>query len=76
MQVQEHTAISTALHLPKVWERFIDDIYSILKCTHLENFFHYINNLHQNIKFTAEKENNGELALLDTLFDTYLTLDT
>ena len=34
---------------------------------HLENFFHHINNLHQNIKFTMEKESNGQLAFLDTL---------
>ena len=43
------------------------DIYSILKRTHLENFFHHVNNLHQNIKFTREEESNGELAFLDTL---------
>ena len=67
MQAYECTAISTALHPPKVWERFVDDVYSILKRTHLENFFHHINNLHQNIKFTMEEESNGELAFLDTL---------
>ena len=38
-----------------------------LKRTHLENFFHHINNLIQNIKFTMEEESNGELAFLDTL---------
>ena len=67
MQAYERTAITTALHLPKAWERFADEVYSILKCKHLENFFHHINNLHQNIKFTMEEENNGELAFLDTL---------
>ena len=67
MQAYERTAITTALHLPKAWERFADEVYSILKCKHLENFFHHINNLHQNIKFTMEEESNGELALLDTL---------
>ena len=67
MQAYERTAITTPLHPPKVWEQFVDDFYSILKRTHLENFFHHINNPHQNIKFTMEEESNGELAFLDTL---------
>ena len=66
IQTHERTAISMALHPPKVWEQFADGVCSILKRTHLENFFHHINNLHQNIKFTAEEESNGELAFLDT----------
>ena len=67
MQAYERTAITTALHPPKVWERFVDEVYSILKRTHFENFFHHISNLHQNIKFTMAKESNGELVFLDTL---------
>ena len=68
MQAYEHTPITTApMHPPKVWEQFADDVYSILKRTHLENFFHHVNKLHQNIKFTMEEESNGELAFLDTL---------
>ena len=35
MQAHEKTAISMALYPPKVWEQFIDGVYSILKCTHL-----------------------------------------
>ena len=31
MQAHEQTAISTKLHAPKVWERFIDEVYAILK---------------------------------------------
>ena len=67
MQAYERTAITTALHPPKVWEQFVDDVYSILRRTHLENFFHHINNLYQNIWFTMEEKSNGKLAFLDTL---------
>ena len=65
--MQAYTTITTALHHPKVWERFVDNVCSILKHTHLEKFSHYINNLHQNIKFTMEGESNAELAFLDKL---------
>ena len=35
MQAHERTAISTALHPPKVWKQFVDDVYSIVKRTHV-----------------------------------------
>ena len=66
-KTEKQTAISTALHPPEGWEQFVDDVYSIIKRIHLENFFHHINNLHQKIAFTMEEESNGELAFLDTL---------
>ena len=66
-QGYERTAITTALHPPKVWERFVNDFYSILKRTYLDKFFQHINNRYQNIKFTLEEESNGELVFLDTL---------
>ena len=67
MQTYERTAITTALHPPKVWERFINDVYSIFKRTYLDKSFQYINNLYQNTKFTSEEESNGKLVFLDTL---------
>ena len=67
MQAHKRTARSTALHPLKIWEDFVDDVYSILKRTQLGNIFYHIKNLHQNIKFTMEKESNGELMFLDTL---------
>ena len=33
---------------------------------HIENFFRYINNLHQKIKFTIEEKSDRELAFLDS----------
>ena len=56
LQAHELTAISTALHHPKLWERYADSVYSVAKRTHLKNFFHHINNLHEKIKFTTEEE--------------------
>ena len=38
MQAYERTAVTTALHPPNVWERFVDDVYSILKRTHWKTF--------------------------------------
>ena len=64
VQAYECTATTTALHPSKVWERFVDDVYSILKRTHLESFFHHIKNLNQSIKFTVKEESNGELYFL------------
>ena len=49
IQAHVEAAISVALHPAKVWEQFVDDLYSILKPTHLGTFFHHISNQHQNI---------------------------
>ena len=67
MQAHKLTVISEALHPSKVLERFVDEVYSILKGTNLGNFFRHINNLHQNIKFTMEEESHGGLAFIETL---------
>ena len=67
MQAYLCTAVTTTLQPPKVQERFVEEVYSIITRTHLENFFHQIDNLHQNIKFNMEEESNGEVAFLDTL---------
>ena len=48
------SAMITALHPPKVWEQFVYDVCSILRCTYLENLFYHISNLHQNITFIEE----------------------
>ena len=56
MQAHKQTPISTAITPSKVWEQFVDDIYSIRKRTQLGKFFYHINNLHQNIKLTIDEE--------------------
>ena len=67
IQAHEHTALSTALHPPKIFVGFVDDVYSILRLNHLQKFLPHINNLHQNLKFTMEEESNRKLAFLNIL---------
>ena len=44
MQGYKRTVITTALYPPKVSERFVDDVYSIIKRTYL-NFFSVISTI-------------------------------
>ena len=55
------------LHSRNVREGFADDNYSTLKGKYLENFFNYINNIYQNIKFILEECSNVKLAFCDPL---------
>ncbi|XP_057296137.1 uncharacterized protein LOC130625075 [Hydractinia symbiolongicarpus] len=54
-------------HAPRVWKRFVDDVFLIIKRAHLDAFHEHINNLHPKIQFTTEHEKNGTLPFLDTL---------
>ena len=67
MQPLETTAITTADHPPKVWERHVDDVFSIVHKTYLQELLQHINNLHPQTQFTKEEENNPSLLFLDTL---------
>ena len=67
MQSLETTAITTADHPPKVWERHVNDVFSIVHKTYLQELLEHINNLHPQTQFTKEEENNSILPFLDTL---------
>ena len=64
---------------PKVWLRFIDDIFMIWEhgLESLNEFIEYLNNIHPTIKFTSEYSNE-KIAFLDTTvkIDDDLTLYT
>ena len=51
----ETTAITTADTPQRIWERHVDDVFSILRRCNLEQFFQNINSLHPKTKFTMEK---------------------
>ena len=66
MQATETTALTTTSHPPKVWERHVDDVFSIVRKSNLHYFFQHINSLHPKTKFTMETEENSQLPFLDT----------
>ena len=51
----------------KLWNRFVDDVLSIIKTQHIKTLFNTINNITNDIKFTMEKENDGIIPFLDVL---------
>ena len=68
MEHFEKEALETAPHPPSLWKRFVDDTFVILETQNKEEFFHHINSLDNNIKFTAESTRaDGSIPFLDTL---------
>ena len=52
---------------PKVWKRFVDDCFSIIKKTNISSFHDTLNSIDPHIDFTIENEKDGKIAFLDTL---------
>ena len=60
MEVIEEAAITTALHPPKWWFRYVDDSHSCLKKDQVDAFHQHLNSINANIRFTLELEDaNG-----------------
>ena len=52
--------------LPKVFKRYVDDIFEMFLCqSHLKDFVNYMNTKDPNIKFTSEFEQNDFFSFLD-----------
>ena len=58
----------TLVHAPsKMYFRYMDDILMIIDVRDLESKLEEINSLHTSLRFTVEREDNGELPFLDML---------
>ena len=67
MEVIEDLAISTSSVPPRVWKRYVDDSFVIIKKDAVSSFHDTLNACDPKISFTIELENNGQVAFLDTL---------
>ena len=52
---------------PRIWLRYIDDAFVVLKKTEVISFHKFINNIEESIKFTVEQEVDNAIPLLDVL---------
>ena len=69
--IMEHIAIkaiNSFFSRPKLWTRFIDDTFVIIKSDMVKIFFAHINSIEASIKFTIEYEKEDTLPFLDILF--------
>ena len=67
MEVIEEQAIQQATTPPRVWKRFVDDSFAIMKKSTINSFHDTLNSIDSHINFTIEHEKDGQLAFLDTL---------
>ena len=67
MELFERTALETAPHRPRVWLRYVDDTFVVIKKRYLDEFTNQINSQNEYIKFTCDLAKDGELPFLDTV---------
>ena len=55
---------------PKLYKRYVDDTVLIFdNQQQASNFLNYLNDKHDNIKFTLDQESDNKMPFLDTIFD-------
>lgn len=51
--------------LPRIWHRYVDDIFAVVKRSEINNILTVLNGQYQEINFTCEIEENNKLIFLD-----------
>ncbi|XP_068756955.1 uncharacterized protein [Montipora capricornis] len=78
MEAIEEMAINTSEVQPKVWKRYVDDSFCIIKRDAVNSFHTTLNSIDPHILFTIEEESDQQIAFLDTLVsrkDNTITID-
>ena len=66
MEEIEEFAINASPVTPKIWKRYVDDSFCIIKKNGVTAFHDTLNSIDTNISFTIEHECNGKISFLDT----------
>ncbi|XP_068735283.1 uncharacterized protein [Montipora capricornis] len=78
MEAIEEMAINTSEVQPKVWKRYVDDSFCIIKRDAVNSFHTTLNSIDPHISFTIEEESDQQIGFLDTLVsrkDNTITID-
>ena len=68
MEAFKDRAINTALNPPRMWRRYVDDIFVIQQMSNKEEFFLHINTVDTSIQFTVEEAGpDGSIPFIDIL---------
>jgi hypothetical protein len=57
--------LASANLLPRIWYRFVEDIFAVIKKTDVQNTLNMLNSQYNTIKFTIEEECDQKLPFLD-----------
>nr|XP_039254369.1 uncharacterized protein LOC120331363 [Styela clava] len=65
MEDVEERALTSFPNSPRIWERYVDDTFNIIKEEFCDAFHDHLNTIEPSIQFTIEKELNRTIAFLD-----------
>ena len=68
MEDFENRALATSPCTPKIWKRFVDDAFTVIKKNQKEAFLNHLNSIHNSIQFTSEDPSkDGSIPFLHML---------
>ena len=67
MEFFEELGLETVLTRPRLWKRYVDDTFCILRKGSTEELLRHLNRVRPTIKFTVEQEEDGAFPFVDTL---------
>lgn len=57
------TTLAEKTWFPRIWKRYVDDIFCVIKKQDVNIVLHELNNQYDSVKFTVEEEVNESLPL-------------
>ena len=66
MEFFEELALRTAPARPRIWKRYVDDTFTLVKKGDVDELLIHLNSIRPSIKLTTELEEGGSIPFLDT----------